>query len=181
VSADHVSDAVIAVCVSAPAAQWIPEVESTVLEKLNETVRAELGKITAVDRFTPGRAEEIGDRTEQTYSGQGTVGGRLQAHLDGRHVIAFAGDPPDVLVCTLACQEVTAPSARVCPSVVATMRLDGPFVPAPSPSTLARLGFAAVRRPVPAVGALVGLFMSIAGLLVAVWPAKKARRTIEEA
>jgi hypothetical protein len=174
---DHTSDVIVALCATAPGARLPAEAVPVVLEKMAELTRADLAKTTSIDRFEDGAVTEAPGRWDQPFSADGhlTAGGaRLPVKADGRRTIGFVGAGPDALVCAVVCTEVSTDGARVCPAVLASLRYDGTFVAPPRASLPARVAFAAVRRPLPAVGALFGLLLFFAGVIVALMPVRRA-------
>ena len=175
---DHLSDVVVVLCATAPAARLPAEAIPIVLDKMGEIAKADLSKTVSIDRFEDGVAAEPLGRWEQTFTAEGHLvagGARLPAHTDGRRLVGFLGASPDALVCAVVCTEVSLESARVCPAVAASVGFDGAFVPPPRASLAGRVLFAAVRRPLPAVGAALGLLLFLAGLLTALIPPRRGR------
>lgn len=173
---DHLSDVVVALCATAPGARLPAEAVPVVLDKMAELTRADLAKTTSIDRFEDGTVTEAPGRWDQPFSAEGRLSAgavRLPVKADGRRTIGFIGAGPDALVCAVVCTEVSSDAARVCPTVLSSLRYDGTFVSPPRASLPARLAFAAVRRPLPAVGALFGLLMFLAGIVTAALPARK--------
>jgi hypothetical protein len=183
-TAEHISDSVYAICAKGPAGQMVPGMESVVFERLNELARTELGKGgTSVDSFQASEPREDGLLTVAGYTAEarlGPVAGgdgatpRLKMRAEGKHVLGYVGEPADVLVCSIACTELSSERSRICPALLEGARIDAAFVQAPRPSLPSRLAFAVVRRPLSAVGAVLGGLMVLLGGLVAAWPARKA-------
>lgn len=181
---EHVSDSVVAVCATAPAAHWSPELLPMVMDKLSSTAKAELAKDATIERFDDGTVVEVpGHHYEQKLTAEaslgkgGSTGSPVKVRMEGRQYVAFFGDGPDALACSVVCTELASETSRVCPAVVASLRLDGPIVPPPRASLPARLGFAIVRRPGHAAMVLLGGLLALVGLLVAVTrPRSDARR-----
>ena len=177
-SPDHLSDVVAAVCATAPGARLPAEAVPIVLDKMGEMAKADTSKTTSIERFEDGVAAEALGRWEQSFALDGhlaAAGARLPVHADGRRLVGFVGSGPEALVCAVVCTEVSLESARVCPAVIASVRFEGAFVTPPRASFGGRVLFAAVRRPLPAAGALVGLLLFVAGLLTALIPPRRGR------
>lgn len=181
-SPEHLSETLHALCVRAPGSHFVPGVEDTAFEKLDSGVQAELARTSGhVEQFSPGKSVSVGHTIEQPYSGTGSPAGvasrpGMRNRLEGKHVLGFVGEPPEMIVCTLACVETCTEGNQLCPGVIKAARVEAAFVPQPRPGLLARAAFTASRKPLAVLGLLLGGLLALAGVAVAAWPGRAAAK-----
>lgn len=177
-------DRLVVVCATASADDYAPGLETAIFERMNDVVRAELGKQASVERLETYPIEARGARFEQRFSARGEVGAGLRdgkvrvgeeapdavkpalMRADGRHVVGFAGEPASMAACSTVCVEADAGEGSCAPAL-ASLTFEGPFGPPPTPKLLARALAAAVTTPLAAAGVLFGAITTAAGLLIA--------------
>jgi hypothetical protein len=167
---------VVGVCVRAPSAGFGRAIAMTVFDKLNETTRAELARHGFVDRYDAQAMRDSGARLDQRYSADVTPAGERgrvrgaeiaqRVHAEGRHIVGFLGEQLDVVACSVGCTE-PAGETGFCTPVLASLALSGPLVEPPPSSWLGRAQAALVRRPLKALGAVLGMGLMVAGVFVA--------------
>lgn len=174
---DHQGMVVYGVCLRAPSAGLPPNIDDLAFDKLNERLQEELGRSGArVDSFSPGRALDKNNLTEQPFAGEAVPPGArpgVKNRLQGKHLLGFVGEPPEMLLCSVACMETSTESGRACTPVVESVAVEATLVPAPRPNVVIRLAYASLRRPLAAAGAVVGLVLIALGFVIILWPARK--------
>lgn len=151
-------------CVHAPASRWIPGLEDAVLGAASAMVRSHAGW----GSLSPGEVRPVGTHLEQSFS-LPADGPAAAATGTGRHLLGFAGQPPQVILCSLVCTSSTAAMAADCASVVGSVTSQG-LGPAPPPGLLASaLGFAA-RSPELTLGAAGLCALAAVALLLRLRP-----------
>ena len=134
-------------CVHAPASRWIPGLEDAVLGAASAMVRSHTGW----GSFSPGDVRPVGGHLEQSFS-LPADGPGAAATGTGRHLLGFAGRPPQVVLCSLVCTSSASATAADCAQVAGSVTSHG-LGAAPPPGWLASaLGWAA-RSPQLTLGA----------------------------
>lgn len=173
---EHQGVSIYAVCLRAPASGLPPDLDSVALDRMNEKIEAELKKDGAqIDSFSPGRSIEQGHLTVVSFAGEATPAKLLpgvKKRLQGKNFIGFLGDPPDALLCSVACVETSTSNNIYCNEVVKSFALNGNFIEPPQPSFFSAFGYAILRRPGGAIGLVLGALLSVLGVALLVWPSK---------
>jgi len=173
---DHQGLHIYAACLRAPAAGLPPDIEELAFARLDERMQQELGRKGSQVEFSPGSTEKKGLLIARPFDGEATPQGArpgVKFRLHGRHSVGFVGTPAELLVCSFSCVEASTEGSRTCPPIVDGASLEAAFVPEPKSSLVARLAFASVRRPLAAVGVVLGLLLMAVGAAITLWPAKK--------
>lgn len=172
-------------CVQTSSSMWAPDLEATVFDRLHDTVRHELERKGAVDRFSPGRPVPVPPRFEAALEADVAVMDRSKPRpLDasqvpkvrvlGRSTLGFVGNNASMLVCGVVCAE-PATDAPQCQTVLASTVFEGAFVPPPSPALVGRVVAAFVRSPGYSSALVTGLSLLFLGALIAAWPPSRQR------
>lgn len=172
-----------AVCARADASAWAPGVETLVFDKLDDVMKTELGNRGTVESFHDQPAvEPDGKRFERPFDGTVTLGldknkprpldtsGLPKARFNGRHTIGFAGEPEEIVACTLFCTDT---DNTACTDFAATATIDGDLLAAPTPTAVGRFMTDLAKKPLAAVGVIFGLLLAISGLVVAAIPPRR--------
>lgn len=176
---------IMGLCVQTSSSMWAPDLEATVFDRLHDTVKHELERKGAVDRFSPGRPVPVPPRFESALEAEIAVMDRSKPRpLDasqvpkvrvlGRSTLGFVGKSESMLVCAVVCAE-PATDAPQCQAVLASTVFEAAFVPAPSPSLAGRLLSAFARSPGYSSGLVVGLSLFFLGAVMAAWPPSRQR------
>jgi hypothetical protein len=156
-------------CVRGPSDKWAPGVEELVLARATSIARGSIGADLERLDARPIRVDKL--VIDQRLSGEGT---RLTkpAVVEVRHLLVFAGEAREGVLCSVACVEPRGPgSISRCGDVVASASFEGALMEAPPPSLLVRLILAAAERPLHA-----GVLLAVLGLgLVALVLARRPR------
>jgi hypothetical protein len=156
-------------CVAGPSDRWAPGVEDLVFDRATSIARGVIAADIKELSAAPIKAE--GRLLSQRFQGQGT---RREApsevSIEGRHVLAFAGEDREAVLCTLVCIEPSGRAPR-CATLVEAASLEGALMEAPPPSLLVRALIAAATHPARA-GALA---VVLGALVVAVILARRPR------
>ena len=175
---EHLGASVYAVCLRGPSSDLPGDPEEVAFDKLDERAEAELKKEGAqIDQFASRSSSHQGHLAVRPFSGEATppkARSGIKDRLVGKHFVGFLETPPEILVCSFACVETSTSSSLVCGPVVEGVALEGAFVAPPKPGLLASVAHASTRRPLPAVGLLLGALLSLVGVGIVVFPGKKA-------
>jgi hypothetical protein len=171
-SVSGVDSAVFVGCVRGPSDKWAPGVEELVLDRATAIARGSLGADLERLEARPIRSEKL--VIEQRLSGEGTrlTNKKIKtpAIVEVRHLLAFAGEAREGVLCSVACVEPQSESSR-CAEIVVTASLEGALMEPPPPSLLVRLILAAAERPLHA-----GVLVAVLGVaLVALVLARRPR------
>jgi hypothetical protein len=158
-----------AVCATAPSKGWAPGLEDLVLARATQIARSALGG--EVTRFEARDAVVAGDRFEQRFDATVKRGGEA-ATARGRHVLGFAGEARDGVLCTVACTEREGHDD--CGALVDAAATEGAWTEAPAPSALVRAILLAADRPLAAGGVLGAAALALAALVIARRPRPRA-------
>jgi hypothetical protein len=133
-------------CVRGPSDKWAPGVEELVLARATAITRAAMG--VDLERLE-GRPIRLGKLLiDQHLSGEGA---RPPVRVEVRHLLGFAGEARDGVLCSVACVEPRAEGDGAgCAGLVASASLEGALLEAPPPSVLVRLILASAERPLHA-------------------------------
>jgi len=170
-------------CVVAPSDDWVPGVESTVLERAIDVAKGDLSEWMSVDAVTPGPLLHDAPLFTQAFDTQGKVGGlrkkgsvrvlepdnieesRIAIAGTGRNLLGFLAGPNRVLVCSASCLERSEKPQKICPSVIASTQLEGPMAPEPSASIAATIVQGFRNQPALMVAMTAGFAIALAGML----------------
>ena len=83
----------------------------------------------------------------------------------GRHILGFAGEARDAVLCSLVCVEPAGAEPSACSELVLAATPEGAFSEAPPPSALVRLVLLTAARPLEA-GIVVALTAALIVVLV---------------
>lgn len=180
---------IIALCVQASSGMWAPDLEATVFDRLNDTVKQELERRGSVDRFEPSKPQAVPPRFEATLQADLAVYDRSKprpldptlapkVRVAGRSSLGFAGSDANLVVCSVICSELAAEPPQ-CAATLASTTFVASFVPAPSPSIVARIVGSFARAPLASSGFSLGLLLLLFGLLVAAWPPRRSAAVTE--
>lgn len=147
-------------CVAASAARSVPGLEPAILDAASAAARKAGGWAT----LTPERLAFGPLTVEQSFRAH-TTAETSPPDVFGRHVLGFAGEPPQVVLCTVACAEQAAERPGVCQVSVATLRIEG-FVEPPPAGWLSRAVGWASLHPLQATGAIVLVVLVAAALML---------------
>ena len=160
-----------AVCATAPSKGWAPGLEDLVLGRASQIARSALGG--ELTRFEARDAVVVGARFEQRFDAAVKRGDQLAA-ARGKHVLGFAGEARDGVVCTVVCTEREGGDA--CAALVDAATPEGSWTEAPAPSALVRAILLAADRPTAAAGVLAVTAIALAALVIARRPRPRATR-----
>jgi hypothetical protein len=135
-------------CVRGPSDRWVPGLE-----------------VGALDESPPLRT--------QSFSGSGRDAER-EVSLRGVHVLGFAGESKDVVVCSVACLEPRDGGA--CDPLIASVTASGPFGDEPPPGLLARTLVLVAEHPSSALALLAGACAGGVALLLSRRPRPRRSR-----
>jgi hypothetical protein len=158
-----------AVCATAPSKGWAPGLEDLVLARATQIVRGALGG--EVTRFEARDAVVVGARIEQRFDAT-VKRGEETATARGRHLLGFAGEAREGVLCTVACTE--REGRDDCAALVDAAAPEGAWTTAPAPSALVRGILAAADRPMTAGAILVAAAIALAALVIARRPRPRA-------
>lgn len=176
---------VLGLCIEASSSMWAPDLESTIFDRLNDTIKQELERRGSIDKFEPSAPVSVPPRFESSLSADVALVEKGKARpLDGtviphvkvqaKSTLAFAGGEPSLVVCSVVCAEPST-EAPTCAGLLAKAKFEGAFVPAPSPSLAGRVVGAFARAPFSAAGLVFGLSMMAVGAVVIAWPPRHRR------
>jgi hypothetical protein len=156
------TEALRVVCATAPSRGWAPGVEAIVMARASQIARGALGG--EVTRFDAKDTAAVATRFVQRFSARVKRGGEALA-AEGRHVLGFAGEARQAVVCSVVC---AAPEGRGrCAALVEAAAPLGAWVEAPPPSLLVRGILLAAERPHAAVGAVGAAMIALAAIVIA--------------
>ncbi len=132
-------------CVQADAGHWFEGLEQVLLAAATAVVRKH-GKLQSARNL---ELLHHGDHVEQGFRGRAGSGSTaIAAH--GRHLLGFAGQPKQLVLCTVMCTgPVMASTANLpgsCERLPETLQLSG-LVPPPAPGLWARFASAVAHHP----------------------------------
>jgi hypothetical protein len=133
-----------AACVRAPSDRWAPGIEELVLGRATGIARS--AAPADLDRWDAAEIQAVGSRFEQRLSGEGRSQGRPVKAI-GRHMLGFAGESRDAVLCSLVCVEPASAEPSACSELVLAATPEGAFTEAPPPSALVRLVLLTAARP----------------------------------
>lgn len=155
-------------CARAPSDRWVPGLEGVVMERATPLALAPLAlRPSPLQRGVAPRIE--GATTVEAWTGE-VAGGRMGL----AHVLAFAADDRDAIVCSGLCLE-PASGAR-CDAILATLTLEGALGPPPPPGAFARGVLWSAEHPVAAAAGLGMLSAAVVALLLARRPRRPLAR-----
>lgn len=144
-SASHFGLVLRVVCVQAPSSRWAPGVEELVLERASGIVRYSLGEDHIERLDVVGETARVGPRFEQRFEGHASRGGEEARDIRGKHVLGFAGDARDGILCSVMCGEDAG--VHACDELVNAASAEGAWLEAPPPSALTRTILYAAEEP----------------------------------
>ncbi|APR84413.1 Hypothetical protein A7982_09762 [Minicystis rosea] len=157
------------VCATAPARGWAPGIEELVMGRVSQLAHGALGG--EVTRFEAAEIVAIPPRFEQRFEARVQRGAEALT-ARGRHLLGFAGEAHEAVVCSVVCTE---PEGRAgCAALVDAAGPAGTWVEAPSPSLLVQGILMAAERPPLAVGIVGALALALAALVIARRPRPRA-------
>lgn len=158
------------VCATAPSRGWAPGVEGIVMARASQIARGALGG--EVTRFEATDTAAAATRFEQRFHA-GVKRGDEALAAEGRHVLGFAGESRQAVVCSVVCAE---PEGRgSCAALVEAAAPIGAWVEAPPPSLLVRGILLASAQPAVAIGIVGAATILLAALVIARRPRPRAR------
>jgi len=152
-----------ALCARAPSDRWAPGLEELVLERANAIARGALDG--EVERFAAHTIEPVAGRFEQRFEGALRRDARALT-VAGKHVLGFAGEARDAVLCTVMC---TAPAqdAPRCEALIEAAQASGRWTEAPPPSLLIRSILLAANHPEGTLGVAGAMAIAACALLLA--------------
>jgi hypothetical protein len=137
------------VCVRGAADRWLPGLEDAVLGAASAMVRGHGGWSS----LAPGEMKALGGHLEQSFRLQA---GDSEARSGwGKHLLGFAGEPPELLLCSAVCSGAHPTAGELdCELAVASLSAEG-LGAAPPPGMLAGAAGWVMQSPVLA-GCVVG-------------------------
>ncbi len=142
-------------CVRGPSSRFAPGIEEVLFEKATWLTLTRAGVDPGSVRLL--RAED-GERSFARVLGG--ADGEKATHLE--HLIVFAGDDSDVILCSTLCKG----SATSCEGGAATIALEGTSAPLPRPSLLVQSALWAAGDPTTALGVVAGAAALVIALLL---------------
>jgi hypothetical protein len=164
---DAASMSVRAVCATAPSRGFAPGVEGIVMARASQIARGAIGD--EVERFEASDVRHVGTRFEQRFSATTHHGARVI----GKHVLGFAGEARDAIVCSVVCAEPGG--ARACSALIDAAATEGAWTLAPPPSLVVRAILLAADRPTQAIALLAAIVIALAAIVIARRPRPVAR------
>lgn len=148
-------------CVLAPSDRWAPGMEDLVLARATAIAQ----RAAAVDaaRWAPSAIHALGPRFEQRIAGAAKRDG-APASVDLRHLLGFAGERRDVLLCTLLC--VGPEHDPRCPAFIEAAEPVGSFEAPPPPGLVIRAILLAAERPYGAAILLAIMAVALVALVL---------------
>lgn len=132
-----------AACVEAPSDRWAPGIEEIVLGVATGVLRRALGEELAIERLDAEAIVARGDVFAQALSGVG-LRGQTRVSITGKHLLGFEGASPEVVLCSVSCEEPL--SGLACAGLVTKAEVS-PLVAAPPPSLLVRALLLSAEHP----------------------------------
>ena len=158
------------VCATAPSRGWAPGVEEIVLARASQIARGALGG--EVTRFEGREIAAAGARFEERFEA-GVRRGDATLAVEGRHLLGFAGEAREAVVCSVVCTE--AEGRAGCASLVEAAAPVGAWVAAPAPSLVVRGILLAAEQPLWAGWIVCAATITLAALVIARRPRPRAR------
>lgn len=166
-----------AVCATAPSRGWAPGVEQIVMGRASQIARGAIGGEIA--RFDATDTLAVGARFEQRFEAEvkrdgasASASASASARVIGKHVLGFAGESRDAIVCSVVCVEPVG--ARACGGMIDGARAEGAWVEAPAASVVVRGILLAAERPVEATAGVGVVAMMMAAVVIARRPRPRA-------
>ena len=157
------------VCATAPSRGWAPGVEAIVMGRASQIARGAIGGDVA--RFDAADTAKVGARFEQRFTATARRGGETTRAV-GEHVLGFAGEARDAIVCSVVCAEPEG--ARACDALVEGATTTGAWVEAPPPSLAVRAILLAADRPTEAMAIVAATAIAIVAIVIARRPRPRA-------
>lgn len=160
-----------ALCVAAPSDRWAPGAEELVLDRATALARS--GAPGEVTRWEAASIQALAGAPggfEQRFVGV-TREGEVALAVRGRHLLGFAGEDREALLCSVLCAEPEAGEPR-CAAMVSEAALAGALQPAPAPGLMVRGILLAAEHPRPAAG----IVAVVAAMAIALLLARRPRR-----
>jgi hypothetical protein len=150
-------DAIVrAGCVRGPSSRFAPGIEEVLFEKATWLTLTRAGVEPASVRLL---SSENGERSFLRVLGGRD--GEKATHLE--HLIVFAGDDRDVILCSALCRG----PAAICEEGTATLAIEGSSAPLPRPSLLVQSALWAAGDPTTALGVVAGAAVLV--IVVLLW------------
>jgi hypothetical protein len=130
-------------CVEAPSDRWAPGLEELAFGMATHLARGAVAKEIALDRWDMAPIVATNHRFEQRIEGAGHRRD-VKVTLRGRHLLGFAGEARDAVLCTVVCDEPSG--GERCGKLVDATELSALVAP-PPPSALVRGILLAAERP----------------------------------
>jgi hypothetical protein len=157
-------------CAAGPSRGFAPGVEGLLLGRASQIARgAVAGEVT---RFDAAEALVAGPRFEQRFSASARSEAGPVA-VEGRHLLGFAGEARDVVLCSLLCAE--REGGGRCAPLVEAARAEGAWLAAPPPSLWVRGILLGAEHPQAALMMLGAVTIAAAALVVARRPRPRRR------
>jgi hypothetical protein len=150
-------------CVEAPSDRWAPGVEELALGMATHLARTAVAKEVALDRWDMAPIVSTNHRFEQRIEGAGQRRD-VKVLLRGRHLLGFAGEAREAVLCTVVCDEPSE-GAR-CGALVDATELSSLVAP-PPPSALVQGILFAAERPREAGFAFALVCVGVVSLILA--------------
>lgn len=164
------SASVRVVCAMAPSRGWAPGVEQIVMGRASQIARGAIGGEIA--RFDATDTAPVGLRFEQRFEAD-VARGTEHARAIGKHVLGFAGEAKDAIVCSVVCVEPEAQQG--CRALIDGAKTEGAWVEPPPASVAVHAILMAAERPVEAMAIVGAATILIAALVIARRPRPRAR------
>lgn len=163
-----------ALCAAAPSDRWAPGAEELVLDRATALARS--GAPGEVTRWEAAPIRVLAGAPggfEQRFEGIAREGEAALA-VRGRHLLGFAGEDREALLCSVLCAEPAAGAAELtrCAAMVSEAALEGALQPAPAPGLMVRGILLAAEHPRPAAG----IVAVVAAMGIALMLARRPRR-----
>lgn len=180
-------DVLMLTCVTAPATDWVPGVESLVFERMSVHQKQRLASESSLEAFVADPPEKMATFFRQRFKARGELGeghgpghvrvlaeersDRPHGHVRivGQHLVMAPAPGLTVMACSIACSEVRRPNqhAFVCDASLASLRVQGQLSAEPSPAgLLVRIAVGARKSPAAVLGLVAGLLMVVSGVVV---------------
>lgn len=165
------TDATVRVaCATAPSRGWAPGLEALVMARASQIARGAMeGEVVSFDAEN---LAEVGPQIEQRFRAE-LKRGEAKATARGRHVLGFAGEAKDAVLCSVVC--VDQAESSVCMPLVHDVAATGAWVAAPPPNLWARGILLAAEEPLGAAAIVGAATIAAAAVIVARRPRPRAR------